>query len=650
MDKVLLISMPFGALERQALGISLLKSGLNQLNIPCDIRYLTFAFAEYIGYDEYQWMSFELSYTAFAGDWTFTHALYEEHSEIESRYVQEILRDTWYLNEANIGRILHIRSLVPHFLAYCMAAIPWEEYAIVGFTSTFEQNIASLALAKQVKKAYPDISIVFGGANWEGEMGQELHNQFQFVDYVCSGEADESFPTLVQRVLSNQPVDCPDPIPGIVYRTGGKSVNTGPANLIRGVDELPIPDFGDYFRDLEQSTLTSSIVPILLIETSRGCWWGAKSHCTFCGLNGGTMSFRSKNAQRALDELEYLVDQWQIDHVEAVDNILDNKYFSTFLPALARTGRPIHLFYEVKANLTREHLQTLREAGVYRIQPGIESLSDHVLKLMRKGTTAVRNIQLMKWCKEYDIGADWNLLYGFPGETKEDYTSMLELLRSIRFLSPPTGYGPIRLDRFSPYYNSSAEYGFVNVRPLAPYQYLYPFDTEILQRIAYYFEYDLQADVNPTKYVEEVIEFVLAWQREPERGTLCSVLRSEDMLVLIDTRSDAVKPEFSLTGLGKIIYEYCDEFHTYDALVRYLHQKYPEIPFPQRQILDMLDSFVANKLMITDGRYYLSLAVASQQSYNGSVDIEFQPAIINGSLLSESANVLLLSELKVQSV
>ena len=45
-----------------------------------------------------------------------------------------------------------------------------------------------------------------------------------------------------------------------------------------------------------------------------------------------------------------------------------------------------------------------------RIQPGIESLSDHVLKLMRKGTTALQNIQLLKWCREYGVQPEWNLL------------------------------------------------------------------------------------------------------------------------------------------------------------------------------------------------------------------------------------------------
>ena len=106
-----------------------------------------------------------------------------------------------------------------------------------------------------------------------------------------------------------------------------------------------------------------------------------------------------------------------------------------------------------------------------RIQPGIESLSDHVLKLMRKGTTALRNIQLLKWAREFNIIAEWNILYGFPGETPDDYRDILELLPAIRFLRPPCAAGPIRLDRFSPYHKSPADFGLLNVRPLKTYRH-----------------------------------------------------------------------------------------------------------------------------------------------------------------------------------
>ena len=611
MKKILLLSMPMGAMERPALGLSLLKARLNELGFKCDVRYLTFAFAEFIGHDEYQWMCYQLPYTAFAGDWSFTPALYGERPEADQAYIQNILRDVWQLSESDLARIQRVRSMVPHFMNHCMAAVRWQDYSIVGFTSTFEQNIASLALAKQIKKAYPRISIVFGGANWEAKMGQELHRQFPFVDYACSGEAEESFPALVTRILDRTPMNGKrEPIPGIVYRNRkNESVFTGNPEMIRDMDALPVPDFSDYFQDLGQCTVSAPVAPTLLFETSRGCWWGAKSHCTFCGLNGGSMAFRSKSPRRALDELEQLVDRWQMTNVEVVDNILDMKYFSDMLPALARARRSVQLFYEVKSNLSRAQVKTLHEAGVIRIQPGIESLSDHVLKLMRKGTTGLRNIQLLKWAQEFNVIVEWNILYGFPGETPEDYRQMLDLLPAISFLRPPCAMGPIRLDRFSPYHTSAAEFGLINVRPMSPYRYLYPFDEESLQRIAYYFDFDYEPDCDPSGYAAEVIAYVQEWKSRPQGGTLCSVVRADGSLAILDTRSDATVPELMLTGLEQAAYEFCDQLQASASIFKYLRESFPDVEFTDQQVIDFLESLVANKLMVTDGMNYLSLAL-----------------------------------------
>jgi ribosomal peptide maturation radical SAM protein 1 len=432
-----------------------------------------------------------------------------------------------------------------------------------------------------------------------------------------------------------------------VYRAqNGASIFTGPSEVVREMDRLPYPDFSDYFRDLERCTVSAPVLPTLLFETSRGCWWGAKSHCTFCGLNGGTMAFRSKSARRALDELEYLADRWQTDLVEVVDNILDMKYFNGVLPALARQGRPLQLFYEVKANLSRAQVKLLRDAGVVRIQPGIESMSDHVLKLMRKGTTALRNIQLLKWAQEYGITVEWNILYGFPGETREDYARMLEMLPSIRFLRHPCAAGPIRVDRFSPYHNAAADFGLINVRPMAIYRYLYPFDEQSLSRIAYYFDFDYSPETNPTGYAREVVAYATEWQRNPERGTLQSIRRPEGTLTLLDTRSNATLRELTLTGVEQTAYEYCDELHSCTNIIHYLRQSFPELEFSDTRVKEFLDSLVANRLMVTDGENYLSLALRVPAT--GQTEHPAQSAALRkNSFPEQSASSYLDSELKV---
>jgi len=608
MKKILLLSMPFGAMERPALGLSLLKARLTRDGIACDVRYPSFAFVDFLGVDIYQWISSSLPYIAFAGDWCFAETLYGQRPAADEEYIATVLQETWRLRVDDIARVQAVRTMAGKFLDHCMEGIPWKQYSVVGFTSTFEQNLSSLALAKRIKLAYPHIATVFGGANWEGEMGEELHRQFSFVDYVCSGEADESFPALAALLLAGtvNGVALPQ---GVVYREGGRTRFTGRPQPVRDMDALPMPDFSDYFREWSESSASLGTVPTVLIETSRGCWWGDKSHCTFCGLNGASMTYRSKSGARALEEMRQLSDRWQTDRIEVVDNILDMRYFSDLLPALAADGRPWEIFYEVKANLTHEQVATLRAAGVTRIQPGIESLSNHVLQLMRKGTCGLRNIQLLKWCREYGIGVDWNILYGFPGETREDYEEMLAMLPSIAFLTPPTACGPIRMDRFSPYFERAEEFGLINVRPMKPYTFLYPFPHESLMRIAYHFDFDYRLGEVPYGYADDVIRFVETWRQTEERGLLCSMQRPDGSLLLYDTRACATIHEITLSGSEAAAYEFCDGFRPLTAIVRHLREQSSSAEITEESVRAFLESLAANKLMLTDGRSWLSLAV-----------------------------------------
>ena len=291
----------------------------------------------------------------------------------------------------------------------------------MGFTSVFQQHVASLALARLIKQARPDIFVVLGGANCEGVMGAETVRQFPFVDAVVSGEGDQVFPELVQRVLDGTPVGGLQGVrtrDSVASEFGKAQFSTAPP--IRNLDELPYPDFGDYFAQFEASRYGREWQPNLFFETSRGCWWGEKMHCTFCGLNGATMAFRSKSPQRALDELVTLAERHPGCNVQVVDNILDMNYFKTLVPELAARRVGLDLFYETKSNLKKDQIRLLRAAGIRFIQPGIESFSDTVLTLMRKGVSGLQNIQVLKWCKELGVEPNWNLLFGFPGEPPEE--------------------------------------------------------------------------------------------------------------------------------------------------------------------------------------------------------------------------------------
>lgn len=604
-ERVLLVSMPFGPLERPALSLGLLKAHCRRLEIPCDIRYLTFRFADFVGMDDYLWVcSDEVPYTAFAGEWVFAEALNGPRPEADASYMDDVLQRIWQLSNPDIDRLRRLRARVEPFLNACLTEVPWSDYAFVGFTSVFQQNIASLALASRVKRAHAAITIAFGGANWEEAMGVALQREFSFVDLVFSGEADQSFPAVLAARSAGTPLN---DIPGVSV-AGHKPSRPAPAGRVESLDTVPVPEYDDYFIQKAQSE-AAGIETTLLIETARGCWWGERSHCTFCGLNGATMAFRSKTPTRILEEFGYLRERHTVRSFSVVDDIIDMRFFRTVLPKMAEAHLGLDVFWEVKANLTLDQVRTLRDAGVTLIQPGIEALSDRLLQLMRKGTTTFRNIELLKWCRELGVQPFWNLLYGFPGETAEDYRETAAHIRAIWHLDPPTACGPIRLDRFSPYHADPSAYEMTNVRPMPPFPYLYPVGHEALMDIAYYFDFDYVEPRPPEQYAHEVIALTTAWKSESRRGHLELTTRSTGELQILDTRGDlARRPRRAvLNGWKAAAFVACDRAASL-AKLRGL-PALAEDHVGEVELLEFLERCVHHRLMITNGTSWLGVAV-----------------------------------------
>lgn len=621
---VLFVNMPFSGADRPQIGISMLKASLRARHIPCDIRYFNITFAEWIGPELYHWYSSELDHTVFAGEWVFAQQFFRDSLLDPNRYLQHLSKNL-KIDEQTIQIILRVRRVITPFLEYCMQSVDWSRYSIIGFTSTFEQNIASLALAHAIKELYPDKIIIMGGANCEAPMGQALHKCFPFVDYVFSGEADNNFPEFVQRLLEHQSVDT---IPGLVFRNGRESVFTGHPAPVLEMDVLPFPDYEDYFKQLSVSSISKRISPMLQVETSRGCWWGAKHHCTFCGLNALSMTFRSKTKERALEEILYLVSRYQVKQIAAVDNIMDTKYFRDLLPEIKRRRLGLTLFYEVKANMTKEQVRMLKEAGVTMIQPGIESLHKNPLQLMRKGVTPLQNIQLLKWCAEAGVRPSWNLLYGFPGENEQDYREMLPLLESIVHLQPPDGQGSIRLDRFSPYFQNPGTFGLVNARPLEVYRYLYPFPEADLAEIAYFYQYEFADGKNPDEYIEPTINQLTRWRESAILGaSLRSRWLSNGSMEITDTRFDNTEKRVWLSEWHKEVYEFCDQMRSLLVIERWLKTHAPAVSLSEAK--QFLEELVKMKLMCCDDENFLSLAVP--------ISMEDQQIPANNGALASSA-------------
>lgn len=615
---VLLVCMPFGNVFSPSIGLSLLKAELAEQGMSVRVRYFSIDFAELVGRAVYNGLSSrgKPSIRDLAGEWIFSGALLGT-SVRDDEYVDQILRKRSLgatddlevpASPAVIEGLLRARRLVEDFLASCLDDISRAHAKLVGFTSLFQQHVASLALARRVKQSLPETFIVFGGANCEDVMGAETVRQFPFVDAAVSGEADLVFPELARRVLAGHPVGR---LSGVRTRDGidaefaSGRFSHGP--MVRDMDSLPYPDYSDYFEQFAASRFGGGWRPRIYLETSRGCWWGERMHCTFCGLNPQTMSFRSKSAQRALDELAWLTERHPGCAIELTDNILDMRYFKDFVPELAARSRGLRLFYEVKSNLRKEQVRMLRDAGIRRIQPGIESFSDPVLRLMRKGVSALQNIQLLKWCAELGVAPDWNLLWGFPGEPPEEYERMARLVPLLTHLPPPNSDGVIRLDRFSPNFEQAERLGFADVTPLAAYRHVYRLPSKVLANLASFFSFRYREPRDVNGYVRDLAKEVRAWRRVAGKSVLFSVDVGECLLVW-DLRRASRAPLTVLRGPDRILYQSCDCACDLHRLAESLEQSGEPALAPDA-IERRLGPLMERGLLIRDGPRYLALAI-----------------------------------------
>lgn len=621
MSRVLIVNMPFSNLRWPNLGPSLLKAALQRRGIGCDLAYLSFDFAERIGLEDYLWIADSFAFVL-GGERIFAkHYFGGRLPDDESYFRDVLLAADPGLSEEDRASYARIGEHVEPFLDAAMNSIDWSQYAIVGFAASFQQTMASMCLARGIKAIRPEIKVVLGGAACHGEMGIELLRQFPEIDYVFLGEADLTFLQVVEQILSGDRVRLPV---GVIGREIGSDalplvcsdLSSAPepsAFMVRELDDLPYPDFDDYFARLRASPLAGQIDPLLFFETSRGCWWGEKHHCAFCGLNGASLEYRSKSPERAIEELRYLVERHSIRRACSADNILDYRYFKTFLPRLKASGLDLRVVYEMKANLTREQVRVLLDAGLRAAQLGIETFSTPILKRIGKGANALQNLQALKWFSEAGIAVEWNFLYGFPGESPEEYAALADLVPSLYHLAPPLAVGRVRLDRFSPYFRDPAAHGISNPRPNGAFRYVYPFPQESLARIACYFEFDYADGRNPLAYAAPALRAVEDWQQVHDAAALRYYDRPDGVLLLHDTRPGALEFQRRLTGLARRVYLFCDTGRSLRQILALAGENSEGIPVSEAAVRNMLDQWTADRLVVhVDGRY-LSLALHTRQ-------------------------------------
>ncbi len=532
--KIVLVSMPWNLLETPSLPLGLLRARAQACKQPPTVidYYGNLRWAEYlqersagaITPEDYSYIA-NWGVWHGMGDWVFAGVLSGRPDFHSTDYAQYLVR-----RRADPGKSVAMRGYAAGFIAQAASEILAMRPDLVGFSTTFQQNVPSLALAQHLKREQPSLPILFGGGNCELPMGPALHRNFTFVDHVVSGEAEVAFVALIDALSGQREISS---VPGLTWRgSDGGSVFNGPAGIVP-VDLVPSPDYAGWFQALGRSPVRENVQPKLLFEAARGCWWGEKHQCTFCGLNGAAMMFRAKPAEAVWSALADLVTRHQVLDIVMVENIMDKGHARELLPRIAEAGWDLRLYYEVKANLRDDQLALFRDAGVSHIQPGIESLSTRVLALMDKGVHATQNLQVLRDCERNQLTVDWNFLYGFPGEDDADYLTVIEQIPALVHLQPPAGATRIILERFSPYFERP-ELGFAQRRAAEFYQYLYDLPADEIFDIGYQF---WTAGAGITGATEEALRGRVTWWRENYPASSLVYVRAGNAVHIYDARA-----------------------------------------------------------------------------------------------------------------
>jgi ribosomal peptide maturation radical SAM protein 1 len=602
--RIALLSTPWPLFNRPSIQLGTLKAYL-QREFPqgrVDAQHLYLNFAESLGYDVYR----TISERNWLSESCFAALLYPERITLIERF--------WKRHSRGLSLRRDFREICSELQAASdrlLASPSWSSYQLIGFSICYGQLTSSLYFIQKIKEAAPGTRVVIGGSACAGEMGSSLLRTFPAIDFVATGEGEKPLLHLVRWLSQPRSSADPEPFPGLLTR------HTGPLNgfsQVSDLDDLPVPDFSDYFDRLVAMVPEKRFLPRLPVEMSRGCWWRKTSAdwtrrgCAFCNLNVQWKGYRAKSTGKIIAEIRSLVETYQVLSLSFMDNLLPPTHLKDLFQRLADLGKDLRLFGEIRATTTRRDLLAMADAGMVEVQVGIEALSSRLLKKLNKGTTAIQNLEIMKNCEASGLPRlTSNLITHFPGSDEDD---MKETLVNLQYAFPfrPLKATPFWLGYGSPVWSNPGAYGIRKVRNHPDYADLFP--QEVLGTLILMIQ-NYQGGVKEQERLWHPLkQAVEAWKktyealhRTPASGPILSYQDGGDFLIIRERRDGQDDMTHRLRGTSRGIYLFCEE----NRSIREILDRYPG--FAEEKVLPFLTMMGDKKLMFREGERYLSLAV-----------------------------------------
>lgn len=450
---------------------------------------------------------------------------------------------------------------------------------ILSCSTTFGDLNFSLLLWEKVKKRLKDIIIICGGSNCSPEFSKTLFKASADLDYVICDEVGTVTTSLINSLLCGFD-DC-----HLKKYVSTENHIAEQTNKLDNLDSLPCPDFDDFMETAKKMSIDTTMLT-LPYEYSRGCWWGEKHPCSMCGFFGTQQKFLCKSSEKAIEELRFLSQKYNVKRFRFTDLVNPRKEDMHSLLPLEESG--LTLFWELRPDLDKEHIELLRRVGLASGQIGIESFSTDELCRINKGTTGIWNIYILRLLSEYKIEVFWNYLFGFVEDKKEWYEDAINVLPKLHHLQPPS-LRKIWINRYSQLFEQS---NFEKLIPIGDNV----FHKEIDSDSNFFFKTKLKSNMKNTYQL--LSEHIQKWKKA--FSSHCYLLVDyEDELIII-RRGYLKEEKICFDKLTSCLYEFlrcprteneiCEAFEGFDNI---------------QKILNVL---IKNNLVIFMDNKYLALA------------------------------------------
>jgi len=251
-------------------------------------------------------------------------------------------------------------------------------------------------IAKEMKMLYQAIIIV--GGNHVTSMPGETMKEFPIFDIGIVGEGEETLREICDGVSLQD-------VLGIVYREKDKVIVNQRRPPICSLDDLPFParDLIDMkkYRGASSPGLSREFLTITEIYVNRGCNWGL---CTFCASMKTHQKFRMRSIDNVIAEMKECIEKYKINHFTIDDDTFttDKKRVMEFCEKV----KPLNIKWDADTrvnNVDREMLQAMKNAGCKKLSFGVESGSQRILQLIKKGITIKQIKDAFNMCHEIGI-------------------------------------------------------------------------------------------------------------------------------------------------------------------------------------------------------------------------------------------------------